>query len=133
MRRPTGEQIRRARWAKKLTLRAVAKELGVTAEQLSYVEHARSVLTDEQYEKAVALLSIVVKHPERGCVGYGPTYEAAIKHALEARRAGGWDDYSKRCRLVVDQHYVEPYLTDIHGYLGPDFAYRHVVVLKRLR
>lgn len=132
MRRPTGEQIRRARWDKKLTLNAVAKPIGVTQVHLSNVEHGRDILTDDQYYLVVKHLGIVVQKTERECIGYGGTFEAAIASAISERRVGGFDDYASDCRLVVDKHYIEPCRSDSEMF-GTKYAHRHVVILKRLR
>lgn len=55
-----GEQIRAGRDAKKMTLRALARAIGVSAPFMSDVEHGRRPLTEERMRQVAAALDIDV-------------------------------------------------------------------------
>lgn len=120
----TGEQIQQGRYAKRMTIRALARELGITAIALSNVEHGRNVLTDEQDAKAQTVLGVRPRVSTRGCVGFGGRFEDAVSDALFELRQNGhwWSSWS------VASHTIEPF----QGADGT-WHHRHRVVLEPTR
>lgn len=55
-----GEMIQQGRKKKRMTLRAVARVIGVSAPFMSDVEHNRHALTDERIEQVAKLLDLDV-------------------------------------------------------------------------
>jgi transcriptional regulator with XRE-family HTH domain len=53
-----GDKIQQARQAKRMTLRALARAIGVSAPFMSDVEHNRRALTDERVEQVAKALGI---------------------------------------------------------------------------
>lgn len=118
----SGTEIREARTEKRITLRALARELGVTAPFLSDVEHDRRVLNEEHAAKARVFLGIRPRVTVRACVGYGGTFDDAIQDAVYLLRENGhhWSSWT------IDQHTVEPFEFDrLRGWF-----IRHRVVLR---
>lgn len=120
----TGEQIRQGRYTKRMTLRALAKALGVSAPYLSDVEHDRRNLSEENTTKVAELLSIRPRVSTRACVGYGGRFEDAVYDVLFELRENGffWSSYT------VASHTIEPY----RGADGT-WCHRHRVVLEVTR